>query len=106
LRSRLVILLASVFVLPLATVPLTTVAHASRGVLLAQSGGQGSSATPSGKGGAKKPAQGAQPAATPTPGPPWTYQMARISIVLLVLMIAGVAALYYRLVIARQRGEV
>jgi hypothetical protein len=32
--------------------------------------------------------------------------MARISIVLLVLMIAGVAALYYRLVIARQRGEV
>jgi hypothetical protein len=47
-----------------------------------------------------------QPAATPSPGPPWTYQMARISIVLLILIIGAVALLYYRLVVARQRGEV
>jgi hypothetical protein len=32
--------------------------------------------------------------------------MARISVVLLVLIIAAVGLLYYRLVIARQRGEV
>jgi hypothetical protein len=65
-------------------------AHASTVVVLAQGAGGGK----------------AQPAATPTPGPPWTYQMARISVVLLVLIIAAVGLLYYRLVIARQRGEV
>jgi ABC-type multidrug transport system permease subunit len=32
--------------------------------------------------------------------------MARISIVLLVLIIAALVLLYYRLVLARQRGEV
>jgi hypothetical protein len=91
LRSRLVILLASLFLLPVISGALY-VAHANPTIVLAQS---------SGKGGGK-----AQPAATPTPGPPWTYQMARISIVLLVLIIAAVGLLYYRLVIARQRGEV
>jgi hypothetical protein len=68
-------------------------AQAKPSIVLAQSSGS--------NGGGK-----AQPAATPTPGPPWTYQMARISIVLLLLIIAAVALLYYRLVIARQRGEV
>jgi hypothetical protein len=65
-------------------------AQASPQVVLAQASGGG-------KG---------KPAATPSPGPPWTYQMARISIVLLVLILGAVALLYYRLVIARQRGEV
>ena len=91
MRSRLVILLASLFLLPVISGALY-VAHANPGIVLAQS---------SGKSGGK-----AEPAATPTPGPPWTYQMARISIVLLLLIIAAVGLLYYRLVIARQRGEV
>ena len=65
-------------------------AHASGAIELAQAGGGGK----------------AKAAATPTPGPPWTYQMARISIVLLVVIIAAVGLLYYRLVVARQRGEV
>lgn len=89
MRSRLVILLAFMLVSPVVAGSPLAVAHASRPVVLAAGAG--------GK---------AKPAATPTPGPPWTYQMARISIVLLVLIIAAVALLYYRLVIARQRGEV
>jgi hypothetical protein len=90
LRSRLVILLASILVLPvIAGAPLYAAQAHPRVVLSQASGG--------GKG---------QPAATPSPGPPWTYQMARISIVLLILILGAVALLYYRLVVARQRGEV
>lgn len=37
-------------------------------------------------------------------GPPWTYQMARISLVVLVLMGLAVAGAYYRFVVQRQRG--
>ena len=36
-------------------------------------------------------------------GPPWTYQMARIAIVLLVLTILGVLFAYYRFVATRRR---
>ena len=37
---------------------------------------------------------------------PWTYQMARLSILLLVGLAAAIGLLYYRLVVKRQRGEV
>jgi hypothetical protein len=90
LRSRLVILLAFLLISPVVAGAPLAVAHAGPSVVIVQAAGGGK----------------AQPAATPTPGPPWTYQMARISIVLLVLMIVAVALLYYRLVVARQRGEV
>ena len=36
-------------------------------------------------------------------GPPWTYQMARIALVLLGLTILGVAFAYYRFVATRRR---
>ncbi len=39
-------------------------------------------------------------------GPPWTYQMARISLFLLVVLALGLGYLYYRLVARRSRGEV
>lgn len=39
-------------------------------------------------------------------GPPWTYQMARLGILLVLLMILGVAFAYYRFVIRRQRGAI
>lgn len=39
-------------------------------------------------------------------GPPWTYQMARLSLVLLALLALGIGAAYYRFVVMRQRGEV
>jgi hypothetical protein len=55
----------------------------------------------------------AQPSEAPSPsateeeaGPPWTYQMARISLALLALLLLGMGAVYYRLVVKRQRGEV
>ena len=93
MRSRLVILLASILVLPVLASAQLYAAHANTSVVLAQ----GARDVGGGKG---------KPAASPSPGPPWTYQMARISVVLLVLIIAAVALLYYRLVLARQRGEV
>jgi hypothetical protein len=36
-------------------------------------------------------------------GPPWTYQMARMSLALLVLMALAMGGLYWRLVVSRQR---
>lgn len=45
----------------------------------------------------------AEGAATET-GPPWTYQMARISIVLLVLLGLAVFRSYHKLVGSRQKG--
>lgn len=39
-------------------------------------------------------------------GPPWTYQMARISLALLALLALGMAFLYFRLVVQRRKGEV
>lgn len=39
-------------------------------------------------------------------GPPWTYQMARMILVLLVLMAVGIGGLYWRLVVQRQRHGV
>lgn len=38
-------------------------------------------------------------------GPPWTYQMARMAIALLLLVAAAIALMYYRLVIVRTRAE-
>ena len=39
-------------------------------------------------------------------GPPWTYQMARITLVLLVFLALGLGYLYYRLVASRRSGRV
>jgi uncharacterized phage infection (PIP) family protein YhgE len=49
------------------------------------------------------------PVATPTggvAGPVWTYQMSKITILLLVLMVLAMGGLYYKLVVKRRRGEV
>lgn len=57
----------------------------------------------------QRPAQPSEPAPSPTEeeaGPPWTYQMARISLLLVALLFLGMGAVYYRLVVRRQRGEV
>ncbi len=40
-----------------------------------------------------------------TTGPPWTYQMAWITLALLVLLALGLGYLYFRLVASRRRGE-
>jgi hypothetical protein len=58
----------------------------------------------------KRPGQPSEePSPSPTEeeaGPPWTYQMARISFLLLALLLLSMGAIYYRLVVKRQRGEV
>ena len=46
----------------------------------------------------------ADEAATEEEGPPWTYQMARISIALILILVAGVGLLYYKLIASRQKG--
>jgi hypothetical protein len=38
-------------------------------------------------------------------GPPWTYQMARITLVLVAFLGLGLGLLYYRLVVRRRRGD-
>jgi hypothetical protein len=47
----------------------------------------------------------AEEGSTPS-GPPWTYQMARIALVLLVLIGVGIALAYRKLVVQRQRAGV
>lgn len=37
-------------------------------------------------------------------GPPWTYQMARITLVLLILLFLAMGLLYWRLLASRQRA--
>jgi len=46
--------------------------------------------------------EGTEGAATET-GPPWTYQMARIALVLLVFLGLSVGLMYWRLIASRQR---
>jgi cobalamin biosynthesis Mg chelatase CobN len=45
-----------------------------------------------------------QEAATEEEGPPWTYQMARIGIVLMLIVGLLMGALYYRMIASRQRS--
>ena len=117
---RLAVLLAAILVgAPSLLIAASAPAHA-RAVVLAQPGdptgaedeaegqegqggegeGQGSSEAETGAGGETEGG-----ASTET-GPPWTYQMARLSLLLLVLLAGGIAFLYYRLITRRQRGQV
>lgn len=48
--------------------------------------------------------EGEQEEAATEEGPPWTYQMARIGLVLLALVGLLMGLLYYRMIASRQRG--
>ncbi len=39
-------------------------------------------------------------------GPPWTYQMARMSVILLLLLMVSIGWVYFKLVVRRRRGEI
>jgi hypothetical protein len=115
--------LAILFVLVLLGASLTqsgaAAAAADRGVVLAQQDltgqeeeAEGQEGQP-GKGegqagsGAESGAAGeTEEGASAESGPPWTYQMARLSLALLVVLAAAIALAYYRLVAKRQRGEI
>jgi hypothetical protein len=48
--------------------------------------------------------QGETGAAAEETGPPWTYQMARVSILLILVLGLGIAFWYWRLIARRQRS--
>jgi hypothetical protein len=109
---RRVALIVVAAVVGLVAVPAGPVASAGpRTHVFAQSSGTDSSGGESGNKGSKGQsdpnaetgASNTTPAAEEE-GPPWTYQMARIGIGLLVLMFLGLGLLYYRMVVSRQRG--
>lgn len=54
----------------------------------------------------KKPSPSPVATASGAAGPVWTYQMSKITVLLLVVMILALGALYYRLVVKRRRGEI
>ena len=60
--------------------------------------GQGDAEAETGSGG------GATEDAETETGPPWTYQMARIIIALLVLLALSIAWMYWKLIAGRQKG--
>ena len=125
MRSRFVILIALVALV----VTLPAVAHAAPSVRLAQDTGtdqEGVSeedeanentgdTTTTGNEEAEQQGQGdpetesgaseeETESATEETGPPWTYQMARIALVLLALTLVAVFLAYQRFVIRRRRG--
>jgi hypothetical protein len=51
-------------------------------------------------------AEEGQTEGTEATGPPWTYQMARAGLLLLLVLVLGIGLAYYRFVLKRQRGEV
>jgi hypothetical protein len=67
--------------------------------------GQGGAGEGQGTAEAETGAGGETTEGTAETGPPWTYQMARISLALLVALALGIAFIYHRLVTKRQRGE-
>ncbi len=96
MRSRLAILIALMAVVSSVTA-FASPAWASPGPTLAQE--TDSEEEEGGGGGSEEEGgEGAEEA-----GPPWTYQMARIALVLLALTILGVAFAYYRFVATRRR---
>lgn len=92
MRSRLMLVLSLLLVVTGALMVSAPLASAAQDdVVVAQGSGGG------GQGG------GADEAVEET-GPPWTYQMARITLGLLVLMAVGLVVLYYRLVVQRRKS--
>ncbi len=64
--------------------------------------GEGGEGEPDAETGAGEDEQA--PAAEEEEGPQWTYQMSRITLVMLFLLLAALGALYYRMIARRQRG--
>jgi len=117
MRVRLVILIALMAMITSA-LTLAAPAWSSTGTTLAQETDTGGGDSESGgdetegggqegstpQGGNEDEGEGAEEGATTEEtGPPWTYQMARIALVLLALTLLGVAFAYYRFVAIRRR---
>ncbi|MGH2729349.1 MAG: hypothetical protein ACRDJI_01945 [Actinomycetota bacterium] len=101
MRARLVSLLLPAVLLSAISMP---VVHA--GPSLAQQDEENSKGGDQ-KAGTEKGADEGETDSTATEeeGPPWTYQMARISLAILALLALAIGGAYYRFVLMRQRGE-
>ena len=104
-----------VFALLVMGVQIASVIPAQAGLHLAQedgteneNAGGGEEADGAGQSGADAETgadeEAAEGEATEEEGPPWTYQMARISIALILILVAGVGLLYYKHIASRQKG--
>jgi hypothetical protein len=106
MRSRWMVALASALLI-LATLGVSTpaLAASSATVVAQEQGGGGGNEgqdDPEAETGADEEQS---ESATPEEGPPWTYQMAKISLLGLAALLLACAYLYWRLVARRRRGE-
>jgi hypothetical protein len=83
--TKLALVLSVALTFAVATPTSVTAAPAEASIVLAQEGDEGGGQTET--------------------GPPWTYQMARITLVLVFFLGLGLGLLYYRLVVRRRRGD-
>ncbi len=105
MRARLAILMALAAIVG-SLAAMAPLAHAHAGVTLSQqnqeegeSGGSGNQ----GDEGQQGEGGGESDEAAEETGPPWTYQMARISLILLFLTLLAVGFAYYRFVATRRK---
>ncbi len=103
MRARLAILIALMAMVSSVTA-FSFPAWSSAGPTLAQETDQDDPGGGNSEGGTEEEGGGSEGGdAVEETGPPWTYQMARIALVLLALTILGVAFAYYRFVATRRR---
>ena len=118
---RIIALVLLVLLIPTASILLAAPASAAHGIVFAQdpgsdegvdsegaesedAQGKGQSDAEAEYGAGKGETEEGESAEAEEEGPPWTYQMARITLVLLVLMGIVIGVQYYRMVGSRQRG--
>lgn len=90
----------------------SSVAHATESLAQPAGDAEEESETEEGTGGAGQDdpeaetggGEGSSEPAAQESGPPWTYQMARIALVLLLFLGLSVGLMYWRLIVSRQRG--
>lgn len=100
MRARLAIL-PVLLVAVVALMPATAIASTGHRIYLTQAdpGDESNKQTNQGD-------QGESPVTEVEAGPLWTYQMARMSLALLLALLLGAGYWYYRFVVRRRRGEI
>ena len=101
MRARLAILMALAAIV--GSLAMTAPAHGQAGVTLAQENQEEGGSGNQGDEGQQGEGGGESEEAAEETGPPWTYQMARISLILLFLTLLAVGFAYYRFVATRRK---
>ena len=103
MRARLPLLFALLLLVPSFTA-LAPTAVAQEEAQEEQGGTDAEGEGGAGDAEAETGAAGDEEAAAEEEGPPWTYQMARITLALLLLLFLAMGLLYWRLLASRQRA--